>query len=304
MREPNDDGGTMNGERPEVLVAVGNPDHVEQLTRTAGDIARVREAGIRIVTVVVKSSTSPVSMFTDETIVQEYSGDRRKFLERAKATAPNDIPVEGEIVVARSAARGILQAIDEAEAEALVIGWQERTSRRDAILGTTVDAIIERSPCDVYVEHVGRVARSVETVLLPVAGGPHVRPAASVAKAIAAANDATVVVVSVASPDDAEEASESIAAASDALVEASGPSVDIETELVESGDVEDALVDLAQSHDVIVFGTTRHGALRRRLVGSIPRRVTERTDRTVILARAAEGAVRRRLTSLFGQVRR
>jgi nucleotide-binding universal stress UspA family protein len=293
----------MGEGRPEVLVAVGNPDHVEQLVRTAGDIARVRGAGVRIVTVVVKSSTSPVSMFTDETIVREFSGDRREFLERATATAPEDVPVEGEVVVARSAPRGILQAVDESRTEALVIGWQERTGRRDAILGTTVDAIVERCPCDVYVEHVGRIARTVETVLLPVAGGPHVRPAAAVAKAIAAANDATVVVVSVAEADDTTAADEAIAAADDALAEASGPSVTVETEVVESGGVEDTLVDLAASHDVVVFGTTRHGALRRRLVGSIPRRVTERTDRTVILARAAEGPVRRRLTSLVGRVR-
>ncbi len=294
----------MNGDRPEVLVAVNNPDHVEQLVRTAGDLARVRDAGIRIVTVVVKSNTSPVGMFTDETIVREFSGDRRKFLERATETAPEDVPVEGEVVVARSATRGILRAIDDAETEALVIGWQERTSRREAILGTTVDELLERAPCDVYVEHVGRVARTVETVLLPVAGGPHVRPGAAVAKAIAAANDATVVVVSIATPGTGEPtAREAITAASDAVTEASGPSVPVETRVVESADVEEVLVDLADSHDVLVFGATRHGALRRRLVGSIPRRVTERVDRTVILARAAEGPVRRRLSALFGQVR-
>lgn len=279
-------------DRPEVLVAVGNPNHVEQLVRTASDLARARDGGVRIVSVVVKTHDTPFGVFTDETIVEEYSGDRRALLDRAEGVVPPDVPVEAEILVSRSVERGVLDAVGEISPVALLIGWQGRERRRSGVvLGTSVDAVLRRAPCDVYVERIGRTANGVESVLLPVAGGPHVRPAAAVAKAVAAGNDAAVTVLSVAAGGDGRGAADEWVAAGRAAVERA-PGSDVTTEGVvrEAAAVEDALVAAADDHDVVVFGATRRGTFQARLVGSVPRRVADRTDRTVVLARAAEAA--------------
>ncbi|XVH33518.1 universal stress protein (plasmid) [Haloferacaceae archaeon DSL9] len=276
-------------DRPEVLVAVSNPSHAEQLVRTAGDLARATDAGIRIVTVVVKSHDSPFSVFDDETIARKFSGDRRQLLDRATAVAPDDVPVEAELVVAGSVSRGVLQATAAADPIALLVGWQGPPSRTDAVLGTEVDALLQRAPCDVYVERIGRLADGVDSILLPVAGGPHVRPAAAVAKAIAAANDASVTLLSLATPDhDRGAAVEAVDAARTALAEAPGGDVAVEAAIRTTDDIEDTLAEAADAHDIVVFGTTRRSAFHRRLVGSVPRRVTDRTDTTIILARAPD----------------
>lgn len=291
---------TTSADAP-VLVAVGNPEHVQQLVRTAGDLAAAGSGTVRIVTVVAKPRDSPFGVFADETIRREFAGDSHDLVERPET--PPGVTVEREVVVGRSVAGGILSAVEETDPAALVVGWQGRSGRADALLGTTVDRLVERAPCDLYVERVGREANGVDSVLLPVAGGPHVRAATTVARAIAERNGARVYVLSVETPGSTEErtvtgtgASEHVAEARELLEagdDAAGASrggvvearVPVGAEVVEATDVTDALVAAAADHDVVVLGATRQGPLRGRLVGSVPRRVVRRTDATVILAR-------------------
>jgi nucleotide-binding universal stress UspA family protein len=270
-----------------VLVAVDNPDHVQQLVRTAGDLARLGSGTVRLVTVAVKDHDSPFGVFEDETIRREFAGDSHALLERART--PPDVTLEREVVVARSPARGVLAAVADADPVALVVGWTGTRSRTDAVLGTTVDSLVERAPCDLYVERVGREADGVGSVLLPVAGGPHVDVAATAATVIAARNDAEVLVLSVASRSaDADEAARFAAAGREAVLAVPGPDVSVDARVREADDVTDALVAEAAAHDVVVMGATRQGSFRRRLVGSVPRRVVGRSDCTVILARDGE----------------
>lgn len=285
-----------------VLVAVEEPEHVRQLVRTAGDLARLGAGAVRVVTVVAKPHDSPFGVFDDETIRSEYAGDSHALL--ARATAPAEVTVERDVVVARSVAGGILSAVEESDPTALVVGWQGHPLRTDAVLGTTVDRLIERADCDLYVERIGREANGVESVLLPVAGGPHVGAAATAAGAIADRNDARVLVLSVASGEaDRTEATAFVEEAREALAAVPGVDPPVETTVRETaaGGVTDAVVAATADHDVIVLGATRQGSLRRRLVGSIPGRVVERTDRTVIVARdeAAVGGLRHRFGELL-----
>ena len=292
---------TASDERP-VLVAIENPEHAEQLARTAGDLARATDGVVQIVSVVVKSHESPFSVYTDDAIIEQYSGDAQETLDRATRVAPDDVTVTGELVVGNSVSDGLLTAIKRTDARALVVGWEERRGRAGAVLGTTVDRLLERAPCDLYVERIGSEANGVDSVLLPVAGGPHVRPAATIAKAIAARNDATVAVTSVAGADvGTDVAQESTVDAQLTLEETPGPSVNVQIRLHDSDDIVGTLVDEVADHDVLVFGATRQGALHRRLVGSIPQTVIRQTDRTVILARAGDavgGPVLRQLQRL------
>jgi len=289
---------TRNGDGP-VLVAVENPAHVQQLVRTAGDLAHGGPGRVRIVTVAVKSRDSPFAVFADETIRREFADDSHELVERAET--PSGVTVEREVVVARSVAAGVLSAVEETDPTALVVGWQGRSRRSDALLGTTVDRLVERAPCDLYVERVGREANGVDSVLLPVAGGPHVRVAATAARAIAGRNDARVHVLSVATPGSTGAAGH-VSEARELLGTGRGTGgtaragagegagsvetrVPIDAETVEAGEPTDALVAAAADHDVVVLGATRKGPLRGRLVGSVPRRIVERTDATVIIAR-------------------
>ena len=272
----------------DVLVAVEDPDHVAQLVRTAADLARQRSGRIRVMTVVVKPPDSPFGLFSDETIVEEFAADSHELLEQAPD--PEGVELVRDLVVARSVAKGIVSAVEQGNPAALLIGWDSDPTRTDALLGTTVDAVFKRAPTDVYAERIGREADGVDRILVPVAGGPHVRAAAIGAGAIARANDASVTLLSVAGKAvEREAATEFVASARDPLGVGGGDEIAIETH-VTTGDAEREIVAAAAEHDVIVLGATRQGVLRGRLVGSVPRRVVQGTDRTVIIARGKGGA--------------
>lgn len=270
-----------------VVVGLRDPANVRQLVRTAGDLARLGDGTVRLVTVVVKPHESPFGVFDDETIVREYAEDSRELVERADT--PEGVAVERDVVVARSPTRGLLKAVEETDPSALLVGWRERSRRSDAVLGTTVDALVERAECDLYVERIGREADGVDSVLLPVAGGPHVEAAAVMAAAIAVRNDARVVVFAVADAEtDAAAAREFTEEGRRMLAAVSGTEPTVETAVREVANPTDAIGEEAANHDVVVLGATRRGVLRRRLVGSVARRIVRRTDETVILARDEE----------------
>lgn len=275
----------MNDRQPgPVVVAVERLDHVQQLVRTAGDLAAQHTDAVLVVTVAVKRSDSPFSVLSDETIVREFAADSHELL--ASVETPPGVALERDVLVARSAAAGILDVVEDVNATALVAGWDDDPGRSDAVFGTTADVLVERAPCDLYVERVGREADGVERVLLPVAGGPHVETAASVAAAIATRNDATVTVFSVdASPD--YEPDEFVQEATLALRAVAGDGLPVETRTESGDDITAAIVEASVGHDVVVLGTTRKNSLRRRIAGSVPRNVVDRTDKTVIIARDA-----------------
>lgn len=281
-----------------VVVAVEELGHVQQLVRTAGDLAAQHTGEVLLVTVAVKRSNSPISVLSDETIVRQFAESSHELL--AQAETPEGVTVERDVLVARSAASGLIDLVEDVDPVALVVGWDDDPSRSDAVFGTTADTLVERAPCDLYVERVGREADRVDRVLLPVAGGPHVETAAEVAAAIALRNDAAVTVFSVdASPEYDPEAF--VEEGVDALQAAGGEDIPIETRTRKSEDITATLIDASQDHDVVVLGTTRKSSLRRRIAGSVPRDFVDRTDKTVIIGRnvGVVGGPQRWLGGLF-----
>jgi len=295
-------------DRDRVAVAVGNPDHVQQLVRTAVDVARERGGEVVVVAVRVTPRGSPLGLFTDEVIAREFGEERRALLDRAVEVASGtDVPVRGRLFVASSVAEGVLHALSELDCGCLLIGWEERgaerlgnaneegrlvsaRTRENAILGTNVDRIVRRADADVLVEKIGAVADGVESVLLPVAESRNTDLAAAVARAIATGNDARIDLLRVVeSPSEEPAARELLAEASERF-----ESVPVETE-VRVGDVVDAIVAASADRDVTVLGATRTGRVRRRVVGSTPQAVGRRAEGSVIVAKRREASLVGRL---------
>lgn len=274
--------GATDGYR--LVVAVGDPSYATQLVRTAVDLARANDGAVTVVTVVDKPRGSPFSVFSDERIRREFAGNRREILDRALSVADDSVPVDGQVAVGTDTARTLRSTARELDADVLLVGWHGRPRHEGLVLGSIVDALLRRAPCDVLVERIGATADGVEHVLLPVAGGPHLLLAASVAETIAAANDATVHVLAVVARDATDDERETARAHIDEALDLLN-GVETETDLAKADGIEEGVLDAVRDSDLVVFGATRHGRVRRRLVGSIPQMIGRRSDRTVIIAR-------------------
>jgi nucleotide-binding universal stress UspA family protein len=271
-----------------IAVAVADPANAAQLTRTAVDIARERNGDVLVLRVLVTERQSPFALYTDEVIIREFGGEEQEILDRVVETAHGAVPVSGQLLVSHDVARALTNAVVEFDCDALVVGWHARERPSEIVLGSNIDRIVARAPCDVLVEKIGP-ADAVDSILVPVAEGPHAELAADVARAIALQNDAAINLLRVGEED---ATTERLLASIAARV---APAT-VERE-VRGGSVTETVVEQASEHDITILGSTRQGMLRRQLVGSVPQAVGRRADTTVIITRREVG-IRPRLTRL------
>jgi amino acid transporter/nucleotide-binding universal stress UspA family protein len=263
----------------ELLVPIANPASVEQLMRTAIDLARDREATIRVMSVVEIPQQTPLSEG------RQFVQHEREVLDEAIAFAGErapDVPVSGTIRIGHDISKAILNTVEQRDSDLVLMGWRGRGRRRDFVLGSNVDRVVTGARCDVLVERMGGNGE-VGSILVPTAGGPHTVLAAETAAAIARATGATVEVVHVLTRGADERDPEAVVppAAIEAL-----EGVEFTVSLVRGGNVVDAIVEASEGYDLTVVGASREGLLQQLVFGAIPEEVGRRAHGTVIMAKA------------------
>jgi len=226
---------------------------------------------------------------------RRFVSDEREVIDAALEFANEerpDIPVSGKIRIGHDVSKAILNTIEQDEIDIVLMGWRGRGRRTDYVLGSNVDRIVTQARCDVLVERMGP-AGDVNSILVPTAGGPHAEFAAE----IAVPNDARVEVlyVSTATDDDGDPVLEDTTAILDG--------VDVDTTLVEDGDVIEEIIDRSGAHDITIIGASRESLLEQLVFGAIPEEVGRRAKNTVIMAKRDLG-ITSRVTRWFRGYRR
>ncbi|MBV0924897.1 amino acid permease [Halomicroarcula limicola] len=271
-----------DGREYQILVPIANPNHVEQLMRTARDIAADRGGEVLVLSVVSLPEQTPLSEG------RATARERHELLRQAMAVdaggGDEDVPVHGIVRVGHHVDEAITHTVTQHGSDAVLLGWRGRLQRRrDAVLGTTVDTVVKEADCDVLVERIGPKG-APESILLPTAGGPHAEYAAAVARAIAHTTGATVTTLRVVAPG------EGTPVASDRVLDKTARLLDdVQTEQkqVESDDVAEAIIDASGDHDLTIIGATRESVLEQLVFGDIPETVGREADGTVIMAKRA-----------------
>ena len=280
----------------QVLVPIARTENVEQLMRTAVDIAKDRDAELLVMSAVTLPEQTPLER------AERFVGEEEEVVNEAMALAEDSsVPVHGLIRVGHEPEQIILHTIDQHDCDAVVMGWGgEGHRRRDIALGTTVDEVVREADCDVFVERVGADAKAdIDSVLVPTAGGPHAELAGRAARAVARSNGATCRIVHVVDPNASESEREEAQELLDEIAEEIGVS-SVETELLEGEDVTERLLEETGDHDVTVVGATRESRVRQLVFGALPETIGRKAQNITIMARRRTGATER----LAGRVRR
>ncbi|SDJ90972.1 universal stress protein [Natronorubrum texcoconense] len=275
LDETSDTDGTL-------LVPIANAETVDRQLETAIDIATDRS--YRIFLVYVLEVPPQLSLQDGRRYLLE--DDVEKLLAEATARIESrGVPAESRIRLARGVARGIVGAVEKYDVDAVLMGWRGRPPRRDVILGSHVDKVLRNADCDVLVQRI-KTPRpdDVDSVLVPVAGGPHSGFAAETAASIARRHDASVTLLHLRESDDPDRSREDAQAL---LAEAAAEFDDLEVEraLVESETVAGTITDWTTRHDVTVLGVSRGGLLQRALLGTVSEAVGRHAAGTVILVK-------------------
>jgi APA family basic amino acid/polyamine antiporter len=271
----------------QIVVPIANPEHVEQLMRTADDLAAVNNGEVLVMSVVTVPEQTPLEEG------RQFVDDKREVLNRAMDLAEEaNVPVSGTVRIGHSVGDAILNTVDQYDSDAVLLGWGgKRSSRAEIVLGSTVDTIATEAQCDVLVEKIGN-AGSVDSILLPTAGGVHAELSAETAQAIARSEDATVQVSHIVDPD-ASESERSDAQDLVAETVERFDDVDVKQEILEGSDIAQTIVDESGSHDITMIGATREGTLQQLVFGAIPETVGEAAPNTVIMTKRNEAITSR-----------
>jgi len=269
-----------------LLVPVANPETVERLLDTAIDIAHGES--MRIVLLHVVEVPPQVPLSSGDSLMDDDGEEVRLLNEAVEQAKDADVTVESRMRYARDIATGIVGAVDAHDADTLLVGWRGRPRRRDIILGSFLDRILGEAPCDVFVKRIRTPSRDIDSILVPVAGGPHCELAVELAGTIAAQHDAPVHLLHVTHPD----ADDSTQEDTSALLQNYGSSLSdtgVKTELttLRSDHVAGAITDETTNHDLTILGATRDPFLKRKLIGSVAEGVGRAAASSVILTRKA-----------------
>lgn len=267
-----------------LMVPVANPETVERLLDTAIDVARDRSMLLVILHVVEVPPQIPLS--AGDSLVEE-NGEEQLLDDAVEQATEAGVPAESRMRYARDITTGIVGAVDAHDADALLMGWRGRPRRRDVILGSFLDRILGEAPCDVFVKRIRTPARDINSILVPVAEGPHSELAVELAGTIASQRSATLHLLHVQhqpANDSAQEDASAILRESSSLLADSD--IRIVSTTIQSEHVAGAITDETANHDLTILGATRDPFLKRKLVGSVAEGVGRGATSSVILTRS------------------
>lgn len=264
-----------------LLVPIANPETVDRLLDTAIDIARARGTSITAVHVVEVPPQIPLS--SGDQVVSKETEQLLDYV--AERGADVDVEVETKTRFARDTATGIVGSVEAYDGAAILMGWRGRPRRRDIVLGSFLDRILGESPCDVYVKRIRLPSPSIDSLLVPVAGGPHDELATELAAELAGQHDAEIVLFHVEHPDASDETQAEHERLLQERRELIPADLSVTTKTVQSEHTSGAITDESTSHDLTILGTTRDPFLQRKLVGSVAQGVGRTASGSVIITR-------------------
>jgi len=279
-----------------VVVPVANPKTERDLLRMAAASAHAHEDdSAELIAVNVIEVPQQTSLSQDLTFEEERVERQQELLDSARDIASDlDIGLRTRAIVGRNTGSVILDVIEEESADHVFLGWQGTRSRREHVLGSTIDPVIGRAPCDATLVKLGPEGGRGEGDIMVLAGeGPHAPVAARRgAEFVATADDeSTLTLFNVQNPEEDAELTpeERGEAVIDELADRAGIEyMAYERRIEVAENIEQAILDAASEYDTICVGATRSGAVSQAVFGSLPETVGEQTDRTVVMARGPQ----------------
>jgi len=170
-----------------VMVAVANPNNALELVSNTYKICGAKQASVELLHMVPVPDQVPL------TDAPKYMLEGKEGILEAMLTLGLQFPISTTIRYCRNIARGIISAVRQKKINTLIMGWHGRAKSHLFDIGSTVDPIIERSPCNVVILKDCGGVRQFKRILVPVAGGPNGAFALEVASILADKEEGEIV---------------------------------------------------------------------------------------------------------------
>ena len=276
----------------QIMLPVANPENAARLMTYAGKIARAKEGEILVLNMITVPGQMPLS-------------DAAKFVDSgedaiiaAMTNSPEGVPVHSTVRLGRNTASGILTGIKEHKSNLVILGWSGH-SKREFALGSTIDPVIEKAPCDSMVIKLDadRANERPKRILVSLAYVTHGYLALEVAGMLAEEPDSEITLMHIIRKEaDRGNAQRKM----EVLLRLLGEKADRgSVKIIGPGEVDDLIVQESDNHDLVIIGATRESGLQQLVFGSTPEQIAKRCSKTVIMVKAYTG-IQSRLRRLIG----
>jgi glucosyl-3-phosphoglycerate synthase len=288
-----------------ILLPLANPRTARDLVRIGSGLANGRPTQI--------TALSIVEVPEDESLSEGATHARtaRRLLQRVLDFGDEEgVEIRTMVRIGRQAAEGVIEAVGEEHADLVIFGWggpptptaaaraeaeaiEARLSgvapREPTVFSETIDQVVRESPCDIAVVK-QRGLEKVDSILVPVRGGPHAELALRLARDLGKRFDAQVVVLHVVPKGIGERALERERQALAAFVREHGGR-HVKGLVLEATSVRTAIIKEASNHDLVIMGAAAQpaaGTDGRFLFGSVPEAVVSRARPTVMVVKTKQ----------------
>jgi glucosyl-3-phosphoglycerate synthase len=269
-----------------ILMPLANPRTARDLVRIGSHLAPRRPTEITALGIV--EVPEGVSLAEGASRAR----DARRLLQRVPDFRDDpSVEVRTAVRIGRLASEGIIEAVAETGADLVIFGWTgpPRHEARRAVFSTTIDEVAREAPCDIAVVK-QRGLGAVESILVPVRGGPNAELAVSLATDLARGFGAQLV-LHVVPPGGGLDAIELERTALAALVKRTARGVSVRDLVVEAPTVRGAILAEAANHQLVVVGASAQPTglgSGRRLFGRLAETVAARAKATVMVVRTRQ----------------
>lgn len=264
-------------EKIPIMVAVANPDSAENLAKSTIRLCQAKNASVELIHMV--SVPDQVALADGRSLNLGKQAIRAVMRDLSQHLAINTT-----LRYCRNAARGIVAATREKKCQMLVMGWHGRRSHSLFSIGSTVDPIIEQSPCDVIILKNCGADKTFRRVLVPLAGGPNGALALEVADILCetGTDEAYVTALNVDTGRHLD-----IASFVEEQVKKRGlDPARFKVQSVIGQDPIEGICAAAKDYDLLVLGTTQKSVLGQFASRSIPEEVACCCEKPTVLVKA------------------
>ena len=146
-----------------IMVPVANPENALSLVWNTHKIGRSRPSRIKLLHMV------PVPDQVALTDAETYMTEGREGIVEAMLYLVQRFPVTTTFRYCRNIARGITSAVRERNVDLLIMGWHGKSGDRRFRIGSTLDPVISRAPCNIVIlKNCGN--KTFKDILVPLFG--------------------------------------------------------------------------------------------------------------------------------------
>ena len=268
------------GDEFRIMVSVANPDNAIEMVRHTYRICEAKKARVELLHMVPVPDQVPL------TDAERYMLEGREGIIESMIYLAPIFPLSSTLRYCRNIARGIVSAVREKKIDLLIMGWHGRPKAHVFNMGSTIDPVMERAPCDVVMLKDCGGNRRFKRVLVPVAGGPNGALALEIASILADKEEGEIVAFHV-GRDDSDFSVEEFVERNMRRVRL--PRERVHAQTVSSRGVVDAIIDVAADYDLVVIGASDEPLIYKFTRTPMPETVARLWPKPLVMVKAATG---------------